>query len=1722
MACRLAGEIDSPEKLWQSLLERVDASGDIPDMRWEPYYRRDALNEGVLRETTKRGYFLKHLEDFDAAFFGISPKEAEQMDPQQRISLEVAWEALENAGIPPQSLSGTDAAVFMGVNSDDYSKLLLEDLPGIEAWMGIGTAYCGVPNRISYHLNLMGPSTAVDAACASSLVAIHHGRQAILQGECRVAITGGVNALCGPGLTRVLDKAGATTPEGRCRSFDDKAAGYGRGEGAAVVVLKRMADAIMDGDNILAVLKGSAVAQDGRTNGIMAPNAKAQELVAHRALRVAGVDPLTVGYVEAHATSTPLGDPTEVSAIASVYSPSRPADEPLLIGSVKPNVGHLEAGAGAVGFIKAVMSVQRGLIPPQANLETLNSRIRWDDINIRVVQDATKWPVSEGPRRAGVCSYGYGGTVSHAVIEAYDTPNSPVEVGATPKVLLLSSPQERNLAAQANALGAWILTSEDDLDSVATTLGTRRSHHDYRTALIVDDRGDAQGQLKVCAAGQSAEWVVSGRVLGDDVKRDVVWVYSGHGAQWADMAKALLKVPAFYAAVSSLDSIVEAEAGFSALRALEDGDFESSDRAQVVTYLMQVGLTALLRSKGVTPGAVIGHSVGEIAASVAAGSITPEEGAHIVASRARLYRQVMGRGAMILVQSPAAHVERELLGSDLAVAIDSSPSSCVVSGPRESVDAFADGLAARDIKFFRVKTDVAFHHSMLEELSEPLSSALVDAISPQQPEVVLYSTSAPDPRSAVERDAVYWTNNMVGRVRLTSAVEAAAEDGYRLFLEVASHPIVSHSIKETLLSLDEEEFGVMNTMARGQDGEKTVLRSIAQLHCRGADVNWKQQMSGRWSTRVPTTTWSHKPYWRKVGAGPRSTTTMHQPSKHTLLGQRIQIAGEDTIVYSTKVDEQTRPFPGRHPLHGSEIVPAAALINTLLHGTGARTLSNITLRVPVAVGQPRDVQVVVQPGQAKICSRLAQEEQLDETWLTHTTGQFTLEDAAGGGRIDIEAVRSRAGTKLADNFSINYLDQVGVSAMGFPWAVTEHHGSLEEMIARVDVAPQNTTLPWDAESWAPILDAATSVGSTIFFDQPRLRMPAHIGRVTISSSVVPPKIGYLYVEKAASAAFTVHVTVCNEHGDVLARIDSMRFSEIEGTPGVSGSVESLVHQVAWLPAQYNERPLPVAQVILVSEDRELADGYALSLRKKTGPVTVLARAGELEHLAGEILDGAAIVYIPGSVSSLASIPAAAEHFIAELLATVRFIADFSRPAKVFVLSDGVFKGNTPSALAQAPLHGLSRIIASEHPELWGALIDLEAPIFPLETMKYVQGADNVRVDDGIPRVARLRSLSREMLLPTAEHGSLLPRPEGTYLITGGLGALGLEVASFLVERGARRLVLVSRRALPPRGDWPEAIARGSPFCPAIESIKLLESSGATVHAIALDISRPGELSAAIEELHLPPVLGVVHAAGVLEDQLVLSATRPSFQRVLAPKVSGALALHSLFPVKMLDFMILFSSCGQLFGFPGQASYASGNAFLDALATHRRIQGDNTVAIQWTSWRGMGMAASTEFINAELASKGITDITRDEAFRAWVHISQYSTSQVAVLRSLVFEAEEPLPSPMLVDIAVRKAVDAAASRSPPAPKTEIPTSIPERKAYLDLRIRECVAQILQLGDSSEVDSKVPLSNLGVDSVMTVSLRVQLQKALGVKVPPTLVWSFPTVAHLVGWFLDRVGK
>ncbi|EHK46840.1 6-methylsalicylic acid synthase [Trichoderma atroviride IMI 206040] len=1698
MACRTAGGNTSPEKLWQFLLAKQDGCGEVPRQRWEPWLRRDSRNAKEISNAISKGYFIHNLENFDAAFFGISPKEAEQMDPHQRLGLELSWEALEDAGFNPESLVGSNTAVFMGVDSDDYSRLLLEDLPNIEPWMGIGSAPHGVANRISYHLDLMGPSTAVDAACASSLVAVHLGCRAIQNLESDVAIVGGVNVLLAPALTLMLGKAGALSPEGVCKSFDDEANGYGRGEGGAIIILKRLSRAIADGDNIKAILKGSAVAQDGKTNGIMAPNSKAQELVARQALAQAGVDPLSISYIEAHATATKLGDPTEMAAIAAVYGTAagRSASVPVYIGSIKPSVGHMEAAAGAIGLVKAVLAVNKGELAPQTRLQKLNTRINWAEAGLKVVQETTKWTEEKNrPRRAAVCSYGYGGTVSHAIVEQFvgsnPEPDNTNAANSSARVLfLVSVPQEKRLAKQARAVAEWLTSpagKQVNLVAVANTLAQRRNHHDYRLAFVADSHETAAACLEAAAEDRTAigHYISKGNVLGvsSDHARAAVWIFSGHGAQWRDMGKELLLDTAFRQAIDPLDAIVQSEAGFSILEALATGDFlEMSERIQILTYVVQIGLSRVLMSKGLVPEAVIGHSVGEIAASVV---------------------------------------------------------------------AVAD-MNTQGTKAVRVKTDIAFHSPMLNQIVGPLEESLTDALQPRQPTLPIYSTSNRNARTKRLRDVNYWTNNMTGPVFLKSAVNAAADDGYRVFVEVSTHPILLFSANETLLDrgLDYGDMATLATMKRDTSLDAAIMELTAELYIKGVSIDFEANSSYKriWCPSVPGTSWVHKPYYRHVETGFTGQGSLDVRNKHVLLGQRIVDPNTNIVRYTAGLSTATKPFPGKHPLDGTEIIPAAVYLNTFHQATGALLLSNVNFDVPVSLGSDEQiVSVVVNGEQISVLSTQPSSLEVSghETWITHSLCSWstiaTPEMAMQTKAIDVSILQNRIGVVLPNSFATDYLARIGVEGIAFPWEVIEHYGNDSEMIAKVDMDPSVGFLSWDQESWAPILDAATSIGSAIFFNDPRMRIVSKMDHLYFYSSGSPPKIGYIYVQKHIDAKdYAADIHILDQQGNLLAMVQGMRLSDLVNCAAEDSG--SLVHQLVWVPPAFKEQPRDLTHVIMVSSDLTLLEAYSTQLKNKVTRVTCRNRVVELSDLSAALSEkGTIVVYAPPAIESAAQVADATEEFIWQTASIVKALANIGQSvlAKFFVLTNRVFSGESVTSLAHGALYGLARIIASEHPDIWGGLIDSESSSdFPMLAIRYVDDYDILRINDGLPRRAIMRRLLESQKHAPGIANTLMPKPEGTYIVTGGLGDFGLETCNFLIEKGARNVVIVSRRGLPLPNYQSILAADDAKLDAVINRIRAFEAQGATIHTLALDITLPDAadlLLKAIRALNIPPVLGVVHAAGVLEDSSLVETTRDSFARVLAPKVNGALALHSAFPPGSLDFFIMYSSIGQLVGTVGQASYGSSNAFLDALATHRRAQGDNTVAFQFTAVRGLGMATGTSLLMTELRSKGITDITAGEAFRAWEHLGRYDVESAVVTRCLPLLEGEPAAIPLLEDIVVRrpriklKGLETAANSMATVTTNNdtiddgtVPAHPLDREKWVDKRVRECVARVLMMDDIDDIGLQTRLSDLGLDSVMTVALRQAFQAVFKIKVPLTLTWSHPTLKHLVPWFLSRLSK
>lgn len=862
MGCRFPGGITGPEALWEFVCERRSSIGQVPAQRWEPFESVSPEVAATLARTTRWGSFLSDIDAFDAEFFEISPSEADKMDPQQRLLLEVAWEALEHAGIAPSSLRRTQTGVFAGSCLSEYGAIASTDLSQVDGWSNTGGAMSIIANRLSYFLDLRGPSVAVDTACSSSLVAIHLACQSLRTEDSNLAIAAGVNLLLSPAVFRGFDQVGALSPTGHCRAFDAAADGFVRGEGAGVVVLKRLTDAQRDGDRVLAVICGSAVNQDGRSNGLMAPNPAAQMAVLRAAYANAGMQPNEVDYVEAHGTGTLLGDPIEARALGTVLGRGRSEDAPLLIGTVKTNLGHTEAAAGIAGFIKTVLAVQRGQIPPNQRFESPNPHIPFADLRMKVVAEQLEWPETGHPRRAGVSSFGFGGTNAHVVIEQGQEVSAAPEPVAEPAVstLVVAGKTPQRVAATAAVLADWMEGAGADvsLADVAHTVNHHRSRQAMFGTVVARERGQAVAGLRALAAGQHAPGVVNPQ--DNPPGPGTVFVYSGRGSQWAGMGRQLLADEiAFAAAVAELEPVFVENAGFSLHAVIAGGtELVGIEQIQLGLIGMQLALTGLWRSYGVQPDMVIGHSMGEVAAAVVAGALTPAEGLRVTATRSRLMGPLSGQGGMALLELDAAATEALIADyPQVTLGIYNSPRQTVISGPTEQIDELIARVRATDRFASRVNIEVAPHNPAMDALQPAMRAELAD-LAPRTPTIPIISTTYENLDSTVVFDAEHWATNMRNPVHFQQAITAAGTD-HHTFIEISAHPLLTQAVLETLHTVQHgSKYSCVGSLQRDNDDTitfRTNLNTVRTSHPPQTPHPPEPH------PQIPTTPWHHTHHW---------------------------------------------------------------------------------------------------------------------------------------------------------------------------------------------------------------------------------------------------------------------------------------------------------------------------------------------------------------------------------------------------------------------------------------------------------------------------------------------------------------------------------------------------------------------------------------------------------------------------------------------------------------------------------------------------------------------------------------------------------------------------------------------------------------------------------------------------------------------------------------------
>ncbi|ARV58018.1 short-chain dehydrogenase [Nostocales cyanobacterium HT-58-2] len=1506
-SCRFPGGANDPEAFWQLLTNGVDAITQIPSDRWDvdAYYDPNPDTPGKMY--TRYGGFLQQVDKFDAQFFGISPREAVKLDPQQRLLLEVTWEALENAGLVTNEQAASQMGVFVGVTTNDYARLLTSygDLDQIDAYYLTGNPLNAIAGRLSYTLGLQGPCMAIDTACSSSLVAVHTACQSLRNGECTHALVGGVNLILSPENNVALSKAKMLSADGRCKTFDASADGIVRGEGCGIIVLKRLSDAIADRDNILALIRGSAVNQDGASSGFTVPNKAAQEVLLRQALARARVEPSEVDYVEAHGTGTPLGDPIEIRALAAVFGEGRSPENPLKVGSVKTNIGHLESAAGIASLIKVILSLQNQQIPPQLHLQQLNPYINWNELPISVTTSPTAWSIGQKRRIAGVSAFGASGTNAHVVLEEV-----PQEIKNTPSLqdaprtekqatkskiqnierplhlLTLSAKTQSALEELAKKYEQHLAANPIAIEDICFSANTGRGDFKHRLAVLASSTTEVLQKLANFTQGQEVAGVIRNHVT-EATPPKVAFLFTGQGSQYVGMGRQLYETqPTFRAALDLCDEILRAQFDLPLLKVLypstEDVShsqiLDATAYTQPTLFALEYALFQLWKSWGVEPSVVMGHSVGEYVAACVAGVFSLEDALKLIATRGHLMQALAENGSMVAVLAEPEQVMAaiEPFSEEVSIAAYNGPRSLVLSGKQEAIKSVCAVLATQGAKIKELQVSHAFHSPLMQPMLAKFRQ-VASEIAFSIPQLKLISNLTGELATDEIATPEYWCRHILSPVQFAAGMKTLLQE-YEVFLEIGSKPTLLGMGRQCVLEEGQQVW--LPSLRPGLGDWQQLLQSLGELHVRGVTVNWKSfdQDYQRRRVCLPTYPFQRERFW----------------------------------------------------IETADKVPLPKILNPQPQGKNTRNFPDTS------------------------------------NWLYQIAWQRQ---------------------------ALNVNNQSPEAQKPGSWLIFADEGGMGQKLAHLlEERGENCTIVTAGAGYERLKQEHYQIYSSNPEDFQRLLQ--NIGQCQ------PPLRGVVYL---------------------------------------------------W---GFNE-----ASVLNPPQEQHCCNALYL---------------------------------------------------IQALVQT-----KWSESSRLWLVTQGAQAVGTllPLQVQQSALWGLGRVIALEHPEFRCSRLDLDPSaaqnqVSNLLTELLAQDKeDQVAYRNGARYVARLvQHLSNE----SAINHTKVVHENNSYLITGGLGALGLKLAQWLVQKGAQHLVLTGRHG-------PSQAAQGE--------ISKLEQAGAQILVVAADVSKQDDVNRLLAEVKnsMPSLRGIFHAAGVLQDGMLLGQTKESFTKVMAPKVAGAWNLHTLTQDLELDFFVCFSSVSALLGSPGQGNYAAANAFMDALAHHRRALGLPGVSINWGPWRDAGMAdALSSREQARWVEQGISTISLEPGLQILEDILNQDVAQVGVLSvnwsKFLRQLPQNLEFPFL-EVFASQLEPAQAIKSEFLQQLEA-AGVKEKRSLLLTHVRSLIAKVLDLKSSEEIDPYQGFTDLGMDSLMAVELKNRLQTSLECSVPASLVFDYPTVAALVDYLAGQI--
>jgi acyl transferase domain-containing protein len=1737
MSCRFPGG-PSVRDYWNLLTEGREVIREVPADRWDG---RAFLSDGEWTPgtmTSLRGGYLDDVRGFDAAFFRVSPREARSLDPQHRLFLEVAYEALEDAGATRDRLRGSATGVFVGMNSNDHAQHVGNRLEEVDLYYGTGNSFAGAAGRLSYFLGLTGPSLAVDTACSSSLTAVHLAIQSLRSGESDLAVAGGVNVILSPVIPVSVSAGGALSPSGHCRTFDEAADGYLRGEGSGAVVLKRLSDALADGDRVYAVLPGSAVNQDGASSGLTVPNGTAQRALLEQALRRAGLTGREVGYAEAHGTGTPLGDPIELRALAQAFRPDGADGAPLLVGSAKPNIGHLEASAGMAGLIKAVLSVHHGRIAPHVGVTTRPTRqVDWERLGLEIADSSAAWPEPGRRRVAGVSSFGFTGTNAHVLVaEAPTVPGTgsgskcgssgsavlPALPSAEPPArfaLPLSAAQEGALPAAARQyLPLLESAGARQLADLGHTAGARRSHLEHRAVAVGQDVVSVRSALRALARGEDHPGVLTGTA---DVPRGCVFVFSGFGSQWAGMGRRLLRdEPVFRDAVRACEEEMRKWIGWSPLASLRgEPDSRPFDEGipQELIFAVQVGLVELWRSWGVRPAAVVGHSMGEVAAAWAAGALTLAQAAEILCLRSRLLDTLVGTGGSIVVGLGREELAPYLVlyEDKLGIATINGPRTTVVAGDVDALEELAEELTEANVFVRRVKVPVAPHSPLMEPLKERLVAGLAH-LEPSEARIPLYSAVAGGEVAGTDLTAEYWGRNLRDTVLFQDAVGAVEDAADRVFVEISPHPVLVSGTEESLAAAGAGRPLVLPSLVRDEDEVGALLATFGALHAHGVPVDWAAFAGpGRRVVDLPAYPWQRKEHWLPDAPAGRAS------GARSLVGAPGRPANTPrTVLLPVTVDGTRSPWQTTG--EGSRTtVSAAALLEAALAGAAA------TGSVAPALG---DVRFGTAPGtdaEGRAALQAVVDTRQGTLLLRPSTDGAPAAPALTAALADgLAAPQATA----ADAEPLTGDDPLRAAlADGFPalsvLSAARGRGTAETAVRLPDGASRRR-LPAELLRLAEYL---TAEGGPEHVLAARLD---GIGSVRVRAAVdgvVRVRRGP--VRKCAEGLTEADVTVLDAAGRVVVELGGLRLAAPRApqrTDAELDRLQGLLYRMVWTPAgrgtpAADGSAAPARRWLVCGDTEHLAGAVAEQLRAAGCEVrrvrSTAAPAGGPHDLVVDPADREAWrtlldVHANEPTSALCDLwpledlDSRPEGWHATVALTAALADTEGSAPRLWLVTRHAL---LPTGHAGYPdghqggHAGLGRTLAMTRPDAWGGHVDLtHGSAEELRTLVGrllgAPGEEHVRIEHAAAWTGALVRAEA----PGQVTRRRLPG-DRWHVVTGADGPLASPVADWLVGAGARRIVLVDTR--------PDPVPTPVPA----ERIRGWQAAGAEVRSVATHGSR-AELTALVERLRADAGIAAVVCAGAPGVAIPLEETTAAALPDELNRAETAELLHRLTVRDPVGLFVLLGSVPGTWGGAVTGASAPSDWSLRALAARRRASGLPVAHLELMPLAGGELL--DERTTLLLKSSGVAPLTEQDLVVALDRLAWDGTVHTAVA-----DIDWELFRTALGDAPHRRLFTAALGEARRDGDCGFVAGLDgldpgrRRDRALDWVCAQ-VAAVLGLAED-ELRADQGFFELGMDSVMSLTLRLRLVRALDVELSSTVAFEHPTALALTAHLLERLG-